>query len=108
MIRKSKRKPVAKKKAKTAKKTATRSKLPAKKKIITKKSVNAKPVTRSMSVESIGNFPLSVIKEKGDFVVEKFSDTKYCCMRVLPDGRREEHICYKTEAGAIRHLQNKH
>lgn len=106
MIRKSKRKPVAKKKAKTAKKT--RSKLPAKKKIIIKKSVNAKTVTRSMSVESVGNFPPSVIKEKGDFVVEKFSDTKYCCMRVLPDGRREEHICYKTEAGAIRHLQNKH
>lgn len=108
MKKKITKKAVKKSAGKATKKAAVKSKLPAKKKKVMAKKAAAKPAMRSVSLESVEDFPPSVLMKKGDFVIEKFSDTKYCCMRVLPDGRREEHICYSTENGARRHLANKH
>lgn len=93
---------------KTKKKAAAKKRLPAKKKKVIVKKAAPKSLTRSVNLEAVEGFPPSVLVRKGDFVVEKFSDTEYCCMHVLPDGRREEHICYSTERGARRHLEKKH
>lgn len=104
MKKKNVKKAPQKKAVKTKENTVTKSKLPAKKKVIIKR----KSATRSMSFESVTGLHQEIIAVKASFVIEKFSDTKYCCMQVLPDGRREEHICYKTEGGARRHLENRH
>jgi hypothetical protein len=120
MAKKKSSKPNRKKSAKKkAGKKATRNlkTKPPKKNI--RKSTKSKPAlkkrsskTRELELPTAGDFPESlddsILLRIGDFVLEKISDTRYCCMRIVEGGRRVQHVCFRTERGARFHMELMH
>jgi len=120
MAKKKSSKPNRKKSAKKkAAKKATRNlkTKPPKKNI--RKSTKSKPTlkkrspkTRELDLPTAGDFPESlndsILLRIGDFVLEKISDTRYCCMRIVEGGRRVQHVCFRTERGARFHMELMH
>lgn len=85
----------------------------------TKKSTKPKPAQkirkskkREPELPTAGDFPEpvndSILLRIGDFVLEKISDTRYCCMRIVEGGRRVQHVCFKTERAARFHMELMH
>jgi hypothetical protein len=120
MAKKKSSKPNHKKSAKkkAAKKAILKSKTKPPKKNI-KNSTKSKPAQkkrspkmRELELPTAGDFPESlddsILLRAGDFVLEKISDTRYCCMRIVEGGRRVQHVCFKTERGARFHMELMH
>ncbi|MFT3701401.1 MAG: hypothetical protein QM802_03485 [Agriterribacter sp.] len=69
---------------------------------------NAGDIEAAPEIPAVEGFPASVLMQKGNFVLEKINETRFCCMEVMEDGRREAHVCFKTENAARTHILLNH
>lgn len=68
-----------------------------------------KSLLKNRSVNASNETGISeILLQRGEFVIERFSDTKYCCMMIRSDGRREAHFCAATLEEVQVHFELEH